>query len=767
MSSGKKKKQTVGYRYGLTIHMGFCHGPVDAVSQIDVDDRAVWSGVVDTPEPPEQPLVSGWDRFRLKKTQILTSDISAGVPVTSSMTVPIRAWHIFGGDDKEGGISGTAEINMGEPTQGRSPIMTAALGDLIPAFRGIFAIVFKGLISANNPYLKGWQVLVSRMLSGWNTPVWYPEKAVIGVDMNPAHIVYQCITDTEWGMGYPTAIIDAVSFAEAADTLYDEGFGLSLMWNQQSTIQAFIQIVFDHIGGALRIDPKTGKYQIKLIRADYVVGDLPVFDPSNIGELQSFQRAGWGETINELTVAYTDPDTRKETAITVHDLANVQAQAQVVSQKINYSGINSNQIAQRVAIRDLLARSSPLAKAKFTVNRQAWKLLQGDVLVLDWPKLGLSGVVLRVITVSTGTLENGMITVEATEDVFGLPVSSYGAQQNAGWIDPLAPPAPSPARLFTEATYYDLATSLTAADLSFVAPDDGYAVIYAQQHATASVDYTLKTRVGIADFVAVDTATHCAVATILSDLVIEEFSTVNISIVGSLDGIDEGDYAIIGTEYVRLDDIDLDTGLLTIARGVLDTVPQAHAAGSKLFFAEGFEALDPNAYPDGALVDAKVITATTTDVLADDDAPIDSVEIVARHNKPYPPAFFRLNSDYLPAEVDRAVSVSWAHRNRLQQTVYLLAQDESSVTPEPDLTYTIRIYDQDSVLCRSVTDLTGTSYTYPIEDELADCGGMQTHLTIELLAVRDGVDSYQSHSHRFERNYGGFGFEYGSNWGGA
>ncbi|MEC7118658.1 MAG: phage tail protein [Pseudomonadota bacterium] len=766
MSSGKKKKQTVGYRYGLTIHMGFCHGPVDAVSQIDVDDRAVWKGIDTTPPPPDSG-VSGWKKLLQEAARRLRSNIVDGDTITSSTTIPIRAWHIFGGDEKEGGVSGTAEICMGEQTQGRSPLLTAALGSSIPAFRGIFAIVFRGLISANNPYLKGWQVLVSRVLSGWNTPVWYSEKAAIGVDMNPAHIVYQCITDTEWGMGYPTAIIDTVSFAAAADTLYDEGFGLSLMWNQQSTIQAFIQIVFDHIGGALRIDPKTGKYQIKLIRADYDIEELPVFDPSNVSELQSFQRAGWGETINELTVAYTDPDTRKETAVTVHDLANVQAQAQVVSQKINYSGINSHDIAQRVAIRDLLARSSPLAKAKFTVNRQAWNLLQGDVFVLDWPKLGLSGVVLRVITVSTGTLENGMITVEATEDAFGLPISSYGTQQDQGWINPLAPPAPSPARLLTEATYYDLATSMTAADLSFVEPDDGYAVIYAQQHATATVDYTLKTRVGSADFVAVDTAAHCAVATILSDLVIEEFSAVNISIVGSLDGIDEGDYAIIGSEYVRLDDIDLDTGLLTIARGVLDTVPQAHATGSKLFFAEGFEALDPKAYPDGALIDAKVITATTTDVLADDDAPIDSIEIVARHNKPYPPALFRLNSDYLPAEVDRAVTVSWAHRNRLQQTVYLLAQDESSVTPEPDVTYTIRIYDQDSVLCRSVTGLTGTSYTYPIEDELTDCGGMQTHLTVELLAVRDGIESYQSHSHRFERNYGGFGFEFGSNWGGA
>lgn len=735
--SRKKKKQTVGYWYGLTIHMGVCHGPVDALSKIEIDDR-IW---------------------------MQESTYPGGAP-TGNTTLYIQLYNLFGGAEREGGVAGKCHVNMGASNQGRDSFLTAALGADIPAFRGLFALVFKGEVSANNPYIKAWQVTVQRIKKGWNTPVWYPAKAAIGIDMNPAHIVYQCLTDTEWGMGYPSSIIDTVSFAEAADTLYDEGFGLSLMWNQQSTIQAFIQIVFDHIGGALRINPKTGRYQIKLIRADYSVAALPVFDASNISEMQSFQRAGWGETINELTVAYTDPSTRKETAITVHDLANVQAQAQVVSQKINYSGINSHDIAQRVAIRDLLARSSPLAKVKFTVNRQAWNLQQADVFVMNWPKLGLSGVVLRVINVSTGTLESGLITIEAAEDVFGLPVSSYGAQQDAGWTDPLSPPAPAPARLFTEATYYDLSTTMSAADLSYVDPDDGYAVMYAQQFSSAAFDYTLKTRVGAGSFVTADTAAHVAVA-ILDSLPVAEHSTILTSIIGDISAFNLGDYGVVGAEYVRIDAIDDNTGLLTIARGVIDTVPQQHAAGSKLFFAEGREAIDPNAYPHGAVIDAKVITATGLGVLEDAAAPIDSVEIVARHNKPYPPARFRLNGDYLPAEVDRAVTVSWVHRNRLQQTVYLLAQDESSVTPEPDVTYTIRIYDQASVLCRSVTDLTGTSYTYPIEDELADCGGMQTHLTVELLAVRDGIESYQSHSHRFERNYGGFGFEYGSNWGGA
>ena len=40
---GSSKKQTVGYRYSLGAHLALCHGPVDAIREIRVDDRIAWS----------------------------------------------------------------------------------------------------------------------------------------------------------------------------------------------------------------------------------------------------------------------------------------------------------------------------------------------------------------------------------------------------------------------------------------------------------------------------------------------------------------------------------------------------------------------------------------------------------------------------------------------------------------------------------------------------------------------------------------------------
>jgi hypothetical protein len=40
---GRSKSQTVGYRYSLGAHLALCHGPVDAIREIRVDDRIAWS----------------------------------------------------------------------------------------------------------------------------------------------------------------------------------------------------------------------------------------------------------------------------------------------------------------------------------------------------------------------------------------------------------------------------------------------------------------------------------------------------------------------------------------------------------------------------------------------------------------------------------------------------------------------------------------------------------------------------------------------------
>ena len=720
----KKKKvqqQTVGYWYSMGMHIALCYGEVDAILKIEADDKEAWTG-----------------------------------NITSSSTFTIDKPALFGGTSKEGGLKVTIDVCMGEPTQAKNSYLMSKIGNLIPAFRGICCLVIRGNVIANSTSIKPLAITVKNIISGWT--VWYSAKADINGAMNPAHIVYRCLTDAEWGMGYPTSALDNTTFTDAANVLFDEELGLSLLWNKQSTIQAFIQEVCNHAGMALRTNPETGKFELKLLRKDYTIPSLKVFNESNISEIQQFQRSGYGEVINEVSIIYTDPDSKRETSITAHNLANIAAQGQIISQKNNYFGITNHTVAKRIAMRDLIASSTLLSKVKFTVNRKAWSLNGGDVFIFSWAKLGLANVVMRVGSIATGTLDNGLITVEAVEDVFGLPDSGYIEQQE-GDIGSELNPSPSLYRKFIEASYFELESVFGDVFAKGIAQNVGYVSMACQASSTLNLDYEFRDRIlGIGEFIKVDEAGHCPTAILTTDLAQEESSSVIVNgITGSFGAYGQTLYAIINNEYVRVDYLDTVSGQMTISRGVMDTVPQAHAAGSMVFFAEMHTAYDNlQAYTIGTQIEAKVLTRTNSGTLAEASAPTDSLTIQARHSKPYPPAKIRINGNYKPTHVAGVLSVSWEHRNRIYQSEVFehpIDQTLTGIANEAGVTYTILFFNLSFTMSRSLTGLTGTSYTYPIHEEMADFGGYQSHLIAFIYSQRDGLNSWQSHNFIFERIY--------------
>lgn len=411
---GSSKAQTVGYKYHLGMHMVVCHGPVDEVSEIQIADREAWVG-----------------------------------SLTESGQITIDKPDLFGGEKREGGITGDVDIAFGESDQAPNDYLTDKIGTPQPAYKGLLSLILRQVyIAANNPYMKPWVIRIKRCFR-----VWYASKAEINGSANPAHMVYECLTNTEWGMGYPSTSLDDASFRAAADALFDEGFGLNMIWLQQSKIEQFIKQIMDHIGGVLTTSPSTGLFVLKLIRANYDVATLPVLNPDNVIALESYQRAAWGETTNEIVLIYTKADTFKETSITVQELANIQAQGGVVSQTNRYPGITDETLAARVAMRDLAAVSTPLAKIRLKVNRTAWNLYPGDIFKLAWPPLGLDSLVFRIATIHGGTLTDGTISIEAVEDVFGLPVAAYTAPQQTGWVDPVPEPTVATPRRLIETPY--------------------------------------------------------------------------------------------------------------------------------------------------------------------------------------------------------------------------------------------------------------------------------------------------------------------------
>lgn len=724
---GRSKAQTVGYRYALGMHLAICHGPVDAITEIQVGERQAWSG-----------------------------------NLTASGRITVNAPELFGGEKREGGLSGAIDAAFGEASQMPNDYLVAKLGAPQPAYRGILSLILRQVyIAANNPYIKPWAVRVKRCFREW-----YPAQAEINGAANPAHIVYECLTNAAWGMGYPTASIDDASFRAAADVLASEGFGLNLIWLQQSTIEQFVKEVMDHIGGVLTTSPSTGRFVLKLVRADYTVASLPVLYPTNVIELESFQRAAWGETTNELVLIYTKPETFKETSVAVQDLANIEAQGAVVSQTRRYPGITSDTLAARVAMRDLAAVSTPLAKVRLKVNRTAWNLFPGDVFKLEWPALGIKGLVMRIAAIDGGSLTDGAISIDAVEDVFGLPAAIYTAPQPTGWVDPVPLPSATTPRRLVEAPYWDVARALNASELAYLDPTDCFLQTWGARPAPGALNYDLYSKTSSAStYAARGQGEFCPSAVLTLALVPE---VTSMAIYGSeldIDLVATGTYAVIDEEVVQITAINMTTQNLTLIRGVLDTVPGPHAAGSRIWFADGFQGIDPTEYAAGETVNARLLTVTGKGTLALASAPTDSLTLNRRQNRPYPPGNVKINNVAYPAVVKGDLVISWAHRDRLSQTVPGAPEQRQHRSGTGGDLY-LRLYGETGSMRRTYSGLTGTSQTYTLAEDTVDSGLGRPNaaLRIELETNRSSVISLQKHSIAFER--AGYGLHYDQYYGG-
>lgn len=696
------KKVTVGYRYFMGLHFGLCYGPVDALLEIRAGDRTAWSG-----------------------------------SQTTSGTVQITAPDLFGGEEREGGIYGSLDVMMGGASQAANGYLASKQTGGQPAYRGLLTAVFRGstlyswlsqsggYIGSMNPYIKPWAFKVRRIAQGWRTAVFYSAKAAITVGsvqaMNPAHIIYQCLTDPEFGLGYPTSAIDAVSFTTAADTLHAEGFGLCIQWTRSDTIESFIQIVANHIGGVLATDRRTGLFVLKLVRGGYTVGTLPAFDESNVLALDSFQRSAGTETVNEITVTWRNPATNKDESVTMQNLASITAQGGIVTRRASYIGLPSRELAARVAQRDLLASTANLAKFRLRVNRSAYAILPGDVIRFSWAKLGIVDLPLRVGRVDYGTLTDGAITIEAVEDVFGLPTSTYVGSPVESWTAPATAPVASSYVRTYEAPYRSVYRAATDVELASFTDSTCFAIGVALRPAnTVSLGFDFQTKVGGATYETRERGNFAPYGTTTAAIG-PAATSVTLTAASDLSALAVGSAALLGTEIVRVTSVDPVTGVVGIARGCADTVPASWAIGTVLMGLDDFEAGDLTDYANGETVDGRFLTVSTGGTLAEGSGPVSSATMARRFARPYPPADLKLNGNRYPASITGALTVSWVARNRITQADQLLDTTAAGVTAEAGTTYTIDLYDENNVLRRTASGLTTTSYAWTTE---ADDSGL-------------------------------------------
>lgn len=714
---GGSKSYIIGYKYKLGMHIGLVH-EADAVRAIKVGEKLVWCGWKD------------------------------------GGSISINEPNVFGGEKREGGVVGTVDILMGASTQGQNSYLRSQLGSLVPAFRGIVSAVLRQVyLAAMNPYIKAWGFLLSRTQTGW-----YDESSHIGPDMNPAHIIHNCLTNAEWGLGYSESALDLTSFRAAADILYDEAFGLSMLWSAQDPMEDFIADVLRHIDGMLYVHPTTGLWTLKLLRDDYDPATVPVMGTYEIHKIISYSRLGYAERCNQLTLKYKEVIWGLEgencaragtvvgevdRTISARNPAARSSQGQIIAETVEYPGITNGALAARVATRDVLQRSAVLAQVTFEGKRDLTKLALGGVFKWVWPEFGFTAMYMRVTATDYGTPTDKYVTITAIQDFFRLPDAAVIEPTATGWSNPVSEPTAPTYQQAMEAPYYTLIVAVVG-DVPAIQeaydPKGGAVTIQAAKPTQDALGFDIYTNVG-GNYEKRGDGYWCPTALLQSsvDAVTTTFAVTSIS---NFSAIDENAIAYIDGEVVVVKSW-TDTSL-TVARGVLDTVPKAHNSGVRIWIAgtidQGF---DNTEYLENETVTCKVLTKTAKGTLAVAAAPTVSTQLRARAFRPYPPGRLLINGAYFPANTSGALVLSWYHRDRLQQTsAVFIEQVAQHVGPEVGVTYTLRLYGETNVLKKTVTGLTGTTYTWDTEIADSGLGRLNTSVRIELEAVRDGYTSW-------------------------
>lgn len=736
---GKAKSAKVEVtNYYMSLHFGIACGPVDALTALTVNERVMWEG-----EESEEAAIA------------------------------IANPNLFGGEKKEGGVFGTAQFLPGGSTQVMPEHLAQKMGRTsatCPAYRGIASIFFHGattdynafdpssgyggqgfLWSSNNPIIaQSLWATVRRAPRGLD-----PAKAMIGTDANPAHMIYECLTNTDWGLGLASSLIDGTSFSACADTLYEEAFGLSMIWTKQAKVEDFIGEVIDHIQANFYINPRTGLYTLKLIRDDYDPADLRVMNPDN-ADLSNFQRKMWGETINEIAVTWTNPVNEQEETVTLQNLAAVAAQGAPVPDSRNYYGVRNSELAARLAARDLRVSSAPLATMEVELNRTAWDLLPGEVVKVTWPEYDLYDLIMRVGTVDYGKIGDPTIKATLMEDVFSLEKPSAGTPPDTNWVRPGELPAPmANTKVITLPQFFASSTDLQSSTLDLTYPEVAAAVL-AHQTGYDTPTYELLSEQVLANgdigYQSIGTKTTLDRITLSNPMGAAALSVLpGEDVAGVLTGPQVGGFVFIGdgTEAeMEVALVDAYDGLdWTLSRGVLDTIPRAWPAGTPMWFVNSGARItdDQDIRVAGESPEYKLLSRTSLGILAQADAPVVTGTMTARPHLPLRPGNVKVNGQAFGSIAigsSTNITITWGTRNRLLEDGQVVRWNAGTVSPEYGQETVVSIYNQAGTLVYEQGSLwTETSLALPKTNF-----DRYSSITVLVRSRRDGLWSLQGHS---------------------
>lgn len=434
------KRVITGYRYYVGVQLMICRGPIDSLTRMWVGDSVVSSSIVSN-----------------------TGGTAKGLFL-------VRNLDLFGGEETGGGgFHGEFDVYFGNDNQDPSAYLAKfQAGDDItqqPTWPGTAYVVARrpgiqvyingelqpfppgGCYVGTSSSIKPWAFEVTRFPARFGSQAVGENTVSDGVfayNANPLNVIYEWLTNNEWGRGELVADINVAAFQAAAAVVRSEGNGFAMQITSPMDDVDLLEEVERQIDGRFFLDPEDGKWTVKLARADYDVDTVPQLTSDNIIEVREYTQGTWSGTVNQIQVEFHDRqnDYKVDHAF-AQDQANMLMQGggsvstlKIVNAPRRYPGVMDARNAARLAWRDLRAESVPLARATFVVDRTFWNVKLLDVVAWTDSDRGVTKLPMRVIKIDGGDSTKQQIVLTCVQDVFAYQTASFGDPPATGWTPP-------------------------------------------------------------------------------------------------------------------------------------------------------------------------------------------------------------------------------------------------------------------------------------------------------------------------------------------
>lgn len=678
----KKISQVVGHNYYLGLDLALAMGPGTVLTKIFMDDKELWTGTT-----------------------------SATVPTVININQP----SFWGGEKEGGGWVSTGTYYPGALDLTGNPVDSYIESQVgagnVPAYLGTAHIVFNKALIGESSQLRKTAFVLENYTNGLALTGGHQK---IGEDMNPAEAIYQIMTDTWRGMGISVADLDVITLRSIGELLFAEGNGCSVIVTAESNGKDLIQEILRQIDAIAYQDPENGQIKFRLIRDDYVVESLPVYDEIDVIKIVNFGRSGWDEVVAQVKITFPQRDKESDAVAISQDMATVAMIGRLRSTTLSMPFVYDKNLANRIASRERAQVSVPLFRITMEMNRNAHVLRPGDVFKLDWPEYGFSGLVLRVQEFDLGSLLDGKIIVKCLQDRFALATTVFAAPAGSSWVPLQTDP--------TDAVNFTVIEmpKMMSEQLQFPLIDGQVGVIpFVAKPGIASTgfDMIVGTVSGTLDVREPEYAQYRGSGTLATaypmsaGILTGKDTTIGLDIEGAsgsiftaLPTVSDIRAADIGLLWVNgewmayevaTDDLGGNWTITNVYRGLLGTRPMSHAPGTRVyeFCPETISIGSLDDLSEGATLFYKILDRAGRKV-QDRSEVLENNLVVNQFvaNRPLRPRNIQMNGNRANPVVGifSAVNVTWVASSRLFPEVTF--ENDAAQVPEAAETYDLKVF---------------------------------------------------------------------------